>query len=323
MDTTTNIPNPPPEPPETHAHSDGWKSFLPQSIIIAAFIISATLLYLNTDVRGLASLGRAHQATDPIQAEGITLPVRLNDIGIKMAGVGLIDSEKLAALDLATDEDMRLLREPSSEPIVITQENARFLLTLFWALSLGNKNAILETGPMAMYDGEMPRSPAEAAQKAGRMASVGGWTIAKGSATDHYSRHPFVVLTPDQQALVERVAAQIYRPCCDNSTLFPDCNHGMAMLGLLELMAAQGANEEDMYRAALAVNSYWFPDTYDTLSRYFPTQGIAWNEVDPRTVLGKMYSSASGYRAVQSRMPAPSNTGSGGCSLQKNSSCTN
>ena len=48
----------------------------------------------------------------------------------------------------------------------------------------------------------------------------------------------------------ERAAPFVYRPCCDNATHFPDCNHGMAMLGLLELMAAQGASEEEMFAAA-------------------------------------------------------------------------
>ena len=39
--------------------------------------------------------------------------------------------------------------------------------------------------------------------------------------------------------IVEEIAGNIYRPCCGNSTAFPDCNHGMAMLGLIELMVSQ------------------------------------------------------------------------------------
>src|SRR3989344_7376730 len=97
---------------------------------------------------------------------------------------------------------------------------------------------------------------------AGNFASTGGWTLAKGDAMDHYSAHPFIMLSREHQELVERVSKGIYRPCCNNSTHFPDCNHCMAMLGLLELMASQGVSEEDMWKAALAVNSYWFPDTY-------------------------------------------------------------
>ena len=72
---------------------------------------------------------------------------------------------------------------------------------------------------------------------------------------DHYSRHTLIKLTQKQQALVDTVSRGIYRPCCGNSAHFPDCNHGMAMLGLLERMASQGASEQDMWKAALTVNS--------------------------------------------------------------------
>src|SRR3989344_4318375 len=102
----------------------------------------------------------------------------------------------------------------------ITRENAELLLNLFWALGLASKNEILEKGEMAnpKYGG------------AGNFASTGGWTIVKGNAMDHYSSHKFFNLTPEQQALVDKVSRGIYRPCCGNSTHFPDCNHGMAML---------------------------------------------------------------------------------------------
>ncbi|KKR78670.1 MAG: hypothetical protein UU22_C0016G0010 [Parcubacteria group bacterium GW2011_GWA2_40_8] len=133
---------------------------------------------------------------------------------------------------------------------------------------------------------------------------------------DHYSAYLFISLTPDQQALVERVSQNIYRPCCGNSTYFPDCNHGMAMLGLLELMAAQGVSEQDMYKVALQVNSFWFPDTYLTIAQYFDSKGINWNQVDPRAVLGANYSSSSGYQQIQSQVVAPAQkNGGGGCGV--------
>jgi len=34
----------------------------------------------------------------------------------------------------------------------------------------------------------------------------------------------------------------------------------MAMLGLLEIMASQGAKEDKMYKISQVVNSYWFPE---------------------------------------------------------------
>ncbi|OGJ12805.1 hypothetical protein A2432_00040 [Candidatus Nomurabacteria bacterium RIFOXYC1_FULL_43_8] len=128
---------------------------------------------------------------------------------------------------------------------------------MLWALGLGNKNPILENGPMMTYSGA--GLPAEALAKAGNFASTGGWTLGKGNAMDHYSMHQFVTLTREQQDLVEKVAKNIYRPCCKNSTYFPDCNHGMAMLGLMEIMASQGASEPEMYKMSGEVNTLWFP----------------------------------------------------------------
>ena len=176
--------------------------------------------------------------------------------------------------------------------VTITSENSGVMLNMLWAFGLSNKNPILENGPMMdeRYGG------------AGNFASTGGWTLAKGDAMNHYNMYSFITLTNEQQALVERVAKNIYRPCCDNSTYFPDCNHGMAMLGLLEIMASEGATEMDMYKVALQVNTFWFPDSYETIKNYFASKNIDWNTVDPKKILGAEYSSASGYQKILSQM---------------------
>ncbi|OGG93516.1 hypothetical protein A3G63_03280 [Candidatus Kaiserbacteria bacterium RIFCSPLOWO2_12_FULL_52_8] len=89
----------------------------------------------------------------------------------------------------------------------------------------------------------------------------------------------------------------------------------MAMLGFLELMASQGVNEQDMYKAALAVNSYWFPETYLTLATYMQNKGVEWKDISPQEVLGKNYSSSSGYANIASQVTLPEQGGtSGGCS---------
>jgi len=131
----------------------------------------------------------------------------------------------------------------------------------------------------------------------------------------HYSKHAFITLSPDQQALVEKTAKGIYRPCCGNSVHFPDCNHGMAMLGLLELMASQGVGEEEMMRAALAINSYWFPDTYLTIAKFLAQKGIARKQADPAQVLDANFSSSEGYRQVLSQVEPAQAKGGGGCGV--------
>ena len=127
---------------------------------------------------------------------------------------------------------------------------------------------------------------------------------------NHYGKHALIRLTPAQQKFVDEVSQNIYRPCCDNSTHFPDCNHGMAMLGLLELMASQGKSESEMYKAALTMNSYWFPQQYQTIAAYFASNGTRWRDVSPKEILGKAYSSASGYGRIAALMQSKESRGS-------------
>ena len=132
---------------------------------------------------------------------------------------------------------------------------------------------------------------------AGNFASTGGWTLAKGNAMNYYSKAPLIPLTQAQAELVESVAANIFRPCCNNSTAFPDCNHGMALLGVLQLMASSGASEAQMYEAAKYFNAFWFPGNYYDLALYFANkEGQAFKDIDAKTLLSREYSSASGWQ---------------------------
>jgi len=244
-----------------------------------------------------------------LPAGGVVLPVRWGTLGTELAESGVIDKEKFLTLYAGNPELEREAEKMFTEQndnLKITGQNAGLLLNFFWALGLGNKNEILETGEMMdpRYGG------------AQNFASTGGWTIARGNAMEHYSRHTFLSLTTEQQALVDKISRGIYRPCCGNSAHFPDCNHGMAMLGLLELMASQNISEEEMWRAALYVNSYWFPDTYLTIASYMEKKGIPWKKVNPREVLGIEYSSGQGFQRILREMGPAGNSGGGSCSVQ-------
>ena len=218
----------------------------------------------------------------PSKEKSSRFVVHWGDLGVRLAEAGVIDKEKF--VNYYNQEDLE-----------INLQNSKVVLNTLWALGLGNKNPILQNGPMmdSKYGG------------ADNFASTGGWTLAKGNAMDHYGMHKFITLTGEQQSLVERVAKNIYRPCCDNSTYFPDCNHGMAMLGLLELMASQGANEQEMYKVALQANALWFPSQYEAIKTFFVSQNIDWNTVDPKKILGASYSSASGYQKILSQIQPP------------------
>ncbi|MDO8555312.1 MAG: hypothetical protein Q7R75_01990 [bacterium] len=298
-------------------------SLLPTSILVAAIIIASAWIYttkLKTDqYQKLTANTKNTSGQNENTAQAVEIPVTWGNIGAQMIASGVINRAQFEAIYAnrggLTDDEKKLL-ENNGGKMIINQENSGFILNLFWALGLSNKNKILEEGPMAdpRYGG------------AGGFASTGGWTIAKGGAMNHYSKHSFVTLTPEQQTLVEQVSSNIYRPCCDNSTYFPDCNHGMAMLGLLELLASQGANENQMYKVALQVNSFWFPEQYAIIARYFASKGQTLGTIDPKEILGKTYSSASGFRRIASLVPETNSQGRGiGCGLetapQKSSGC--
>ena len=138
-----------------------------------------------------------------------------------------------------------------------------------------------------------------------RFASTGGWTLATKPITELYASLNLIPLTADQQKLVEEVAAAIYRPCCDNHTLFPDCNHGMAMLGILELMASQGATADEMFDAAKYINAYWFPQqTLETAIYLQVTENTDFASADARRVVSDQFSSGSGSARVHQALQA-------------------
>ena len=88
------------------------------------------------------------------------------------------------------------------------------------------------------------------------------------------------------------------------------------MLGFLELMASQGVSEEEMYKAALQVNAYWFPETYITIAEYLTSQGSDWSKADPKEILGEKYSSSSGYSQIRSQVSSPvQKRGGGSCGV--------
>ena len=286
------------------------KPFLLASVILSAALISVAFIYntgrKSADENYSGEKIAANLENAAIPEIRVVLPVVWGNFGKTLIDKGVIDKQKFETLYLKrgelTPEMKKLLYGDGNENIIASEDNAGFILNLLWAFGLANKNRILESGPMtdSRYGG------------AGRFASTGGWTIAAGDPMDHYSAHELVKLTAEDQEKVERVSKNIYRPCCDNSTYFPDCNHGMAMLGLLELLAANKVSEEDMYAYALKINSLWFPDTYDAIARFLESRKMSLTDADPKIILGENFSSASGFQKIlEQTEPSPVGRGSG------------
>ncbi|HEU0080590.1 MAG TPA: hypothetical protein VFQ72_01005 [Candidatus Paceibacterota bacterium] len=299
------------------------KYMLPGAIVIAGVIVaSGIFLKSSSDDRYRTLKASQVRENEPTQdttlvdeeltpLSGVRLPVVWGDLGVQLVKTGAIDGERLRALyeerGQFSKDDEKLLFGKSTDRLVITPKNAGLILNLLWALGLAQDNPILTQGEMVdkRYGG------------AQNFASTGGWTMAKGNAMDHYSKHVFFNLTPEQQALVDKVSRTVYRPCCGNSTHFPDCNHGMAMLALLELMASQGATEAEMYKAGVAVNSFWFPDQYEILATFIRQSGGDWKTANPQTILGASMSSAQGFSKIASQVRGPiqSSGGGSGCGV--------
>lgn len=227
-------------------------------------------------------------------SDGFDLGVSYGDLGPQVLAAGGIDYPAFVTLYESsgrplTEEQIEILTQRADKPIVINAENAHFLLNFFWAVGLVNTSPILTEGPITQFsEGRIER-----------FASTGGWTLGTKPVTDLFASQKLISLTPEQQARVEEAAALIYRPCCNNPTLFPDCNHGMAMLGLLELMASQDANIDEMLQAAKYVNAFWFPQqALETAIFLEATQMSRFGNADPALIVGKELSSGSGFAAT-------------------------
>lgn len=266
------------EPAREEPKKLGDKYILPIAIVVAGVLIAGAMIY-NSGNRSLQTQGARNVAVD--------------------GKATLVDGGKILPLEAEEKMLETLTANGTIDPSKLSQVTE---LNLLWAYGLANKNQVLEGGPImdARYGGPT------------NMASVGGWTVTTGSVMDHYAKHTLATLTPDQQALVEKIAKGIYRPCCNNSTHFPDCNHGMAMLGLLEYLASQGATEEQMWNAAITANRAWFPDQYETIAQYLKIKGIDAKTITPQMLLGAEYSSGSGFAKIASQVPQSGQKRSGG-----------
>ena len=138
-----------------------------------------------------------------------------------------------------------------------------------------------------------------------RFASTGRWSLATKPVTELYASMDLIRLTAEQQKLVEEVAAGIYRPCCNNHTLFPDCNHGMAMLGVLQLRASKGATADKMFEAAKYINAYWFPQqTLETAIYLQMNEDVDFKDADATLVVSEKFSSGAGANMVHEDLQA-------------------
>lgn len=217
--------------------------------------------------------------------KGFQSKISLKGSILKLVDNGVIDKQKFEEIYKQRGLPSELkdaLDKPSNKQILLKQDNANYYVNLLWALGLSN------------YMSTNNKSPINGSSLF-NFASTGGWNLGKeknGGA--YFNKFKIVSLTPGQEELVTKIAKNTYRPCCDNSTFYQDCNHGSALLGLLELGASQGLTEGQLYKEALAFNSFWFPQNYTQTALYFKVvKNTDWDKVNPKEVMGYNYSAIS------------------------------
>ncbi len=236
--------------------------------------------------------------------EGVELPVSWGDLGKKLVEAGVIDLLEFRNVVKMTPEQEKILTEGSQELIKIDATNSQFVVDVLWALGLAQKSIVYNEGPMGPTSPEASRGEQKYSEWVGGFASTGGWNLARGEAINYLNKFDFIPLTEEQQKKVGEIAQNVYRPCCGNPTWFPDCNHGMAALAIIELLVSKGIDDATIYRKVLGFNSFWFPDSYLTVATYFARQGIPWESVDAKEILGAKYSSAQGAGEISGKVGA-------------------
>ncbi len=292
----------------------GWDLIKADPISAGANVSTA----VQKPVAGAGASGQDNLTSDitesVLPSAGFETKIALKDSVLKLANYGVIDRAKFEEIYQQRgglpSEFKNLFDESLNEPIALTQDTAGVYVNLLWGLGLSNRMSTNEQSPI---NGDSLFN----------FASTGGWTIGKEkNGGSYFNKFSIVELTPAEEQLVTKIAQNTYRPCCNNSTFFQDCNHGSAILGLLQLGAEQGLSEEELYREALAFNSFWFPQQYLEMAVYFKAaQDLDWENVDAKVAMSKDFSSGSGwfnnvhkYLQENNLIPKPQE-GGGGCGV--------
>lgn len=216
-------------------------------------------------------------------AKGFATNVRWGDVVSKMVATGALDPQKLETIltkqyGQEMKPEWRAVLAGEDVNLEINNENAVFMMYMLWTLGKHNQNQILSDSPIAKYFNKY---------------DIGVGRVGYGDT-------PILSLTAGEQAVAKKVAENAYRPCCGNATASPDCSHGFAALGLIELMASQGMSEAEMFDTFVKFNSFWFPETYIKDALYFRSvRGEKWSEADKKLIAGVEYSSISGAYKVK------------------------
>ncbi len=242
-----------------------------------------------TYVKGKQTAAFTKLSDEVLPTDGLELGMSFGDSIQRLVQAGVISPRKFKYVYKKRgglpDWVETLFTQASSEPLTMSMQTAPYLLNLMWPLGVATKTQFNEKSKL-----NGPR--------VGSFASTGGWTLGEArNGGDYFNKISAIDLTAEQEATVLEAAENSFRPCCNNSTFFQDCNHGSALLGLYELAASQGASVDELYDLGRIANSFWYPGKYMEMAYYFQKiKNQPWDQVAAKTILDKKYSSISGWQ---------------------------
>lgn len=205
----------------------------------------------------------------------------------KLVEAGAIDTKKFIQAHKRRGpmpEWVSLALQGKPQELVLSAENALYNLNLLWPVGLSTRASFNAKSPLLK---ELPN-----------YASTGGWTLGRiGNGAAYFNKVATVDLSDQHSATAFTVADKVFRPCCGNSAFFQDCNHGSAMLGLIEMAAADGRDEEAIRDLAKVANGFWYPVEYVEMALFFDAvKGTSWTDTPAGQILSSEYSSIRGWQ---------------------------
>lgn len=269
-----------------------------------------TAINNTTGILGGNTIDQTLLAAQITPTTGYILSFKWGDSIHKLVETGALNVSNLSIIlnrfkQPLTPVEKEILNGTYEGHIQFNSTNTEFTQLVLWSLGINNNNTILNEGPLINVSNQYANQINSNASSKQRVtpeyvashyfASTGGYGPLGNLQLGGLN---IISLNPQQQALMYNVATHSYRPCCDNPTAFPDCNHGAAALGLIELLASHNANEIQMYNAIRDFYQYQFPQQYMEIAAYFDSQGVNYSQVDSSEVMGYNFSSYSGNANV-------------------------
>lgn len=105
-------------------------------------------------------------------------------------------------------------------------------------------------------------------------------------------------LSSSQRSTFDRIAGNVYHPCCDTTIDSCGCLHAVAGRGLAKKLLLEGWSEDQIYDELLLWQKLWWPKHYAGVATYLNQQGQSPFDFDSKTLLGMEFSTVRAGRTI-------------------------